>query len=87
MSRIDTDTDTKGLGIGLFDTIPIFPSVSGTYHRVRNIRSAKSSFIVFEISHVSVKYTYLIFKIGNQSSKSIGQTKVKSALLAAYPQK
>ena len=26
MSRIDTDT--KGLGIGLFDSIPIFPSVS-----------------------------------------------------------
>ena len=29
MSRIDTDADTKGLGIDLFDTIPIFPSVSG----------------------------------------------------------
>ena len=28
MSQIDTDTDTKSLGIGLFDTIPIFPSVS-----------------------------------------------------------
>ena len=32
MSRIDTDTDTKGLGIGLFDTIPIFPSVSVIYY-------------------------------------------------------
>ena len=30
MSRIDTDTDTKSLGIGPFDTIPIFPSVSAT---------------------------------------------------------
>ena len=27
-ASIETDTDTKGLGIGLFDTIPIFPSVS-----------------------------------------------------------
>ena len=28
MSQIDTDINTKGLGIGLFDTIPIFLSVS-----------------------------------------------------------
>ena len=26
---IETDTDTTALGIGVFDTIPIFPSVSG----------------------------------------------------------
>ena len=27
-ASIETDTDTKGLSIGLFDTILIFPSVS-----------------------------------------------------------
>ena len=37
MSQIDTDTDTKSLGIGPFDTIPIFPSVSGMDHYVHYV--------------------------------------------------
>ena len=53
-----------------------------TYHQVRNIRSEKSPFIGFEISYVFMCHLSTHIKI-----IKLGQNKVKSALLAAHPQK
>ena len=51
-------------------------------HQVRNIRSAKSPCIDFEISHVFMCQLSTHIKFSK-----LGQNKVKSALLAAHPQK
>ena len=53
-----------------------------TYHQVRNIRSKKSPCIDFEISHVFMCQLSTHIKFSK-----LGQNKVKSALLAAHPQK
>ena len=58
MSRIDTDTDTKSLGIGLFDTIPIFPSVSEMRHAT-NARGQRCQ--LFLASFVSVCFVMQYF--------------------------
>ena len=52
------------------------------YHQVRNIRSKKSPCIDFEISHVFMCQLSTHIKFSK-----LGQNKVKSALLAAHPQK
>ena len=38
---IETDTDTSCLGIGTFDTIPIFPSVSGRHNSSPILRAVQ----------------------------------------------
>ena len=52
------------------------------YHQVRNIRSEKSPFIHFEITFVVMCHLSTHIKF-----LELGQNKVKSALLAALPQK